>query len=217
MASAEKYGVDVVDLYRVINERGRDTGACFMQPSHIKKNIAEKIGFHLVNSCRKDIDNRSAALPYQSPYQVINSELFDVLEPHRIESSLLEATCFKLDKELSIGCLAGKHLVGVLHWNKACHSRIAVSSSYGQDVVELRSQYAFFEVLNAKRRIDERSVVRPAGAEEELTQKVAGKVRQTDYGYPQVIGLLVKSDADVSARVVNAHSEISNLVSEAFG
>lgn len=217
ISSARKYGVDIVDLYKVVKQHGGDTDPLFMQPSHLKTEIAEEIGFRLAKGCQKGIEQKDTVSSCESPYQVVSNELFSGLESQRVESSLLGVTCFKLDKELRMGSLAGKHLVGALHWNKTCHSRIAVSCEHGQDVVEFRSQYAFFEVLNVKRKIDEWSLVRPAGAEEELTQMVAGKVREAGYGYPHLIGLLVKSDADVHAPVVNTHGDISSMVSGVFG
>lgn len=217
MAAAKKYGIDVVDLYRPINECGVVADDCFMQPSHLKTELAHEIGVRVVNACENRAGENIEQATCVSPYEVYKGELFSDLRSITVESSLLNAECYLLDKEVSLGSLEGKHLVGAMHWNKSDRSRVAVSASDALDVVPFRSKYAFFEVLNESRKLSRNSAVRPAGVGEEPTQQPAGKNRESGYGLPQLIGLLARADGDVKAKSVDKHHDLSSVVGDVFG
>lgn len=216
MIAAKKYGVDVVDLYRAMRKCRNDADEYFMQPSHLKLEIAKEVGIRVAKACKWGV--REETKDYcESPYQVIKGQVFDRLKRFNVESTLLNVECYQLDREVSLAAFEGSHLVGAMHWNKSCRSRVVVSVNESRDVIPLRSKYAFFEVLNEKRKIDKASVVRPASLGEEPTQQSAGKNRESEYGLPQLIGLLVRRSGDVVARSVEQHSDLSSVVADVFG
>lgn len=217
MSVARKYGVDVVDLYKLLPS---DVNACeslFMQPSHIKTEIANEIGCRIFKSISGMAEKKQISDQSPTPYKVVKGEVFDGLEKHSVESSLFKASCYQLDMEVSLSCLAGNHLVGAMQWNMENKARIVVSGGHGEDVVQLRTRYAFFEVLYKRRKIDKSFVVRPGDAAQALTQQAAGKSRQAPLGNPQIIGLLIKSDHSVSANIVDRHKDMSGMVGNVFG
>lgn len=205
MSSAKRYGVDVVDLYSLLKDEGSACDHYFMQPSHIKKDLSCEIGSRLMSICKDLYKGRKPADHINSPYQVIKDQVLCGLESVAVDSSYYSANCYRLDREISLHRFSGKHLVGALHWNKTESSRFVVESDVADDVVHFRSRYAFFEVLNSRRRIKNNTVIRPGRDGEAITQKEAGKERESQEGFPQLIGLLVRDDETVPDRYVGCH------------
>lgn len=216
LGSAKKYGVDFLDLYSLMSGRSGDCSRYFMQPSHIKENLASEIGYKLAEVCCKNVRVGKKVYPLNSPYEVIGGELLSGLESVSVESSRYKANCFKLDRGVSLESISGKSLVGAFHWNKDCVSRFVLSSDSAEDVVHFRSKYAFFEVLNSKRKIESDSIVRPGVRTENVTQAPAGKERVAEYGIPQLAGLLVRGCEKISTMELCDNKDLSGHFGSVF-
>lgn len=214
---AKKYGVDVLDLYSALPPGLTDYSLYFMQPGHLRSDIACEVGYRLAKECYTVVSKDIKVTPLVSPYQVIKRELFSKLEAVPVKSSYYAAICYRLDRELPLENLRGKHLIGALHWNKTSNSRFVVSTGGDNDIVQFRSKYAFFEVLNTRRKIESNTWIRPGGINEEVTQKAAGKKRLAVHGVPQLIGLLVRERERSSVREVGAHADLSDRYRDLFG
>lgn len=214
---AKKYGVDVLDLYKMIPGGRSDYGWLFMQPSHIKLELASEIGNKLASICLDDSSEMKEAELPKTPYQVVKGNEFDELEEVRVESSYYSETCYKLDKGISLNKYSGKSLVGALHWNKQNVSKFVCLSDSEHDVIPFRSQYAFFEVLNARRLINKGLTIRPGRYEEKVTQNTAGNSYSGDFGVPQFAGLLLRDETDVSSSEVGVNTELNDNMRMSLG
>ncbi len=209
LSSAKRYGVDILDLYSLMSGKPEDCSRYFMQPSHIKENFACEIGYKLAEVCCKNSEPSKKVNPVSSPYKVIGDDLLSGLENISVKSSLYTANCYKLNSGVSLESVSGKNLVGVLHWNKDCVSRFVLSSECAEDVVHFRSKYAFFEVLNSKRKIESDSIVRPGVRTENVTQTPAGKERVAEYGVPHLAGLLVRGCGVIATQMIGVNKDLS--------
>lgn len=215
--SARKYGVDVVDLYNLFPKGLSDYSKYFMQPGHINVEIASDVGERITSSCLGMGANPGEVDEFSSLYEVVSDVLLSGLEKVHVESSYYTAECYKLDRNISLSPKIDKSLIGVFHWNKTEQSKFVLSSCGDDDVVQFRSRYAFFEVLNARRKIQKDTEVRPGWRGESVTQKPAGKFREAGYGFPQLMGLLLRRDGEMSVKYIGQNSDLSPLVGNVFG
>jgi hypothetical protein len=213
--AARKYGIDVVDLYRLIPHGVEDRSVFFMQPGHIRTDLAKEVGYRLAAICR-GAAARGQGGELESPYRVINEEVFDSLECLAVSSSHFSASCYRLDRNVPLSRVSGMSLVGALHWNKECSSKLVLSSPQEDDVVQLRSRYAFFEVLNCKRRLTPSSAIRPGQESDEVTQRPAGNGNELKLGTPQLAGLLLRGDGMVDAPVRGSNQDLSFHIGNVF-
>lgn len=214
---AKKYGIDVLDLYKMIPGGREDYGWLFMQPSHIKLEVASEIGYNLTSICLEENSGmKEAELPI-TPYLVVKGSEFDGLEAVCVESSYYSETCYKLNKGVSLNKYSGKSLVGALHWNKQSVSKFVCLSGSEHDVIPFRSQYAFFEVLNSRRKINKGLTIRPGGYEEKVTQNTAGNSYSGDFDVPHFAGLLLRDESDVGSFAVGVNSELNDYMKMSLG
>lgn len=214
--SARRYGVDVVDLYSLLPPHLDDYSGYFKQQSHINAPLAEEVGYRVASICGEMSGDDVIVQPLCTPYETVTEEVFGELDGVSVESSYYKANCFRLDRDVRLEKYSGKNLVGMFHWNKTALSKFVLSSGESRDVVQLRSKYAFFEVLSSRRRIRENTIARPGRHGERFTQRPAGKMRQEDYDVPQLVGMLVRADEAVVARKVGMHSDLSGLLGDVF-
>ena len=215
--SARKYGVDVVDLYNLFPKGLMDYSKYFMQPGHINVEIASEVGERIASACLSMVPNAGEVAEFSSLYEVVSDALLSGLGKVHVESSYYKAECYKLDRNVSLSPKTGKSLIGVFHWNKTEQSKFVLSSCGDDDVVQFRSRYAFFEVLNSRRKIYKDSEVRPGWHDESVTQKPAGKFRESGYGFPQLMGLLLRMEGEMYVECVGKNSDLSPLVDNVLG
>lgn len=215
--SARRYGVDVVDLFSLLPPHLDDYSGYFAQPGHINADIADGAGYQVASICGAMAGDNVIAQPLRTPYETVNEEAFGELDGLSVESSYYKASCFRLDRDVKMGRYSGKSLVGLFHWNKTALSKFVLVSEDSEDVIQFRSKYAFFEVLNTRRRIRKNTIVRPGRHKDRLTQTPAGKMRQAEYDVPQLVGMLVRADEDVVGNQVYMNSDLSGLLGDVFG
>ena len=215
--AARRYGVDVVDLYELLPPRRVDYSGYFAQPGHITADIAEEAGFRVASICGEMAEDEVEEQSLQTPYETVSEEVFGEMDGVDVESSYYKASCFRLDRDVKMDNYSGKNLVGLFHWNKTALSKFVLSSEDGQDVIQLRSKYAFFEVLNARRKIRKNTIARPGRNGETLTQAPAGKMRTAEYDVPQLVGMLIRADDEVAGNKVDMNSDLSGLLGDVFG
>lgn len=214
--SARRYGVDVVDLFSLLPPHLDDYSGYFAQPGHINADIADEAGYRVASICGEITADDVAVRPLRTPYEAVNEEVFGVLDGVSVESSYYKANCFRLDRDVKMERYSGKNLVGLFHWNKTALSKFVLSSENSEDVIQFRSKYAFFEVLNARRMIRKNTIARPGHHGDRLTQRPAGKMRQAEYDVPQLVGMLVRSDEEVAGNKVDMNSDLSGLLGDVF-
>ena len=214
--SARKYGVDVVDLYSLFPEGNGDISRFFAQSSHLSLEIASEIGFRVATICSemKQKKNKNRNCVYSSPYAVVSEEVLGDLEHVAVASSHYSTNSYRLDRAVCLQKMSGKSLIGVLHWNKSCTSKFVLSSGPDEDVVHMRTRYAFFEVLNARRGIEERTTVRPGSHDEAVTQKPAGRNQQAEHGVPHLVGFLTRGSGKLSVPEVGVNEDLSGLIGD---
>lgn len=215
-AAAKKYGVDVVDLYSLFPDGGDDFSRFFAQASHISLELASDIGYRVASICSGMEKKKMADAIISSPYAVVHDEVFGELERAFVSSSHYSANSYRLDREVGLQKVSGKNLVGVLHWNKSSVSKFVLSSGGGDDVIHFRTRYAFFEVLNTRRVIEEGASVRPGGRDETVTQKPAGKNQGAEYGVPHLVGLLTRGSGKMRVQEVGVNEDLSSLIGDVF-
>lgn len=213
--AAKKYGIDVVDLYRLIPSGERDNAELFMQPGHIRTELSREIGYRLAAFCQ-DAAASAEATEFVTPYHVVSEAVFAGLDSLNVSSSHFSVNCYSLDRDVPLAGLAGLNLIGALHWNKEYSAKLVVMSERKEDVVQLRSRYAFFEVLNSKRRLSSGSSIRPGRECDDVTQRPAGNGNELEFGMPQLAGLLLRQDGNVKAPVLNDNADLSTNIGNAF-
>jgi len=213
--AARKYGIDVVDIYRLIPPGKGDSAAMFMQPGHIRAELSREIGYRLASFCQ-DATASTGTKEFVTPYHVVSEEVFAGLDSLIVSSSHFSVNCYSLDRDVPLAGLAGLNLVGALHWNKEYSAKLVVLSEREDDVVQLRSRYAFFEVLNSKRRLTSDSVIRPGRECDDVTQRPAGNGNEREFGIPQLAGLLLRENGNVSASVLNKNADLSAHIGNVF-
>ena len=215
--SARKYGVDVLDLYSLLPGKGEGSDGVFMQPSHIKVDVAGTIGYRLAAGCHELESERKETSEFYSPYEVVGKNVLNGLTEIVVQSSIYVAECYRLERGVSLSPVSGKSLIGAFHWNKTNTSKFVFSADDSRDVIQFRSGYAFFEVLNSRRWIAEGAVVRPGSAIESITQKPAGKNRDSAHGVPQLSGMLVRDDMPIDVPMPGENRDLSTFVGNVFG
>lgn len=128
-ASAARHGVDVLDLYRLVERPAARGADLFLNDNHVRPRyvapMADAFSEVLLRTGGLD-RTRSARTLVTDPYVhvTVDEEPFISLERRTHSSQHLTRTVAVLDREVSMSSFAGLAAIGAFHWNRDGESRI---------------------------------------------------------------------------------------------
>jgi|GEM_PF-3188846 len=198
-AAAELHGVDVLDLYRLVEEPAASGADLFLNENHLRPRYVAPIADALADLLLQagELDRaRPARTLVTDPYvQVaVDEEPFVALERRTHSSQHLTRSVAVLDREVSLSTFAGLSAMGAFHWNREGESRILLRGGAGDYVKQLRGEYALFASFTAEPVLEAGSTLGPASADLPVTEppRIEAPVL-----VPHLLGLLLKRPAEV--------------------